>query len=136
MNADAAMYTQEGMGKTTSVLFEASMNVAPGAPTCSCCRPALRGAERELVLYISPICANSGAGCCAEALLRWQHPAKRPVVRRRFYQHGGKRVIVELDSWACARACRVGSVGTAEGPSKWCVAVTCQRCAWYLKPVS
>ena len=115
-HADAAMYAAKQAGRGRYELFDAQRYAAgrAAADAREELAAALRGAvdSAELELYYQPILdltdpADGAPLWGVEALARWNHPRRGLLAAQEFIglaERGG--VLVELDGWALATACR------------------------------
>jgi diguanylate cyclase (GGDEF)-like protein len=124
-NADAAMYHAKIMGRNNYCFFDVKMN--EGAQEKLQLLQDLRQAleRQELVLYYQPkFDAHSEAMIGAEALLRWQHPARGLVPPGDFIPLAEKiGLIVSIGEWTVQEACRQMSEWKAAGHAGWTIAV-------------
>jgi diguanylate cyclase (GGDEF)-like protein/PAS domain S-box-containing protein len=106
--ADAAMYRAKSTGKARSVVFDQSMHTAFLARASL--ESELRAAiERgEMRLHYQPIVdLASGLLVSAEALLRWQHPARGLVLPMELLPLAEETgLILPLGQWVLEEACR------------------------------
>src|SRR4029079_14285595 len=118
-DADAAMYIDKGRGKNRIVVFEPGMHRA--ALTRLALKVdlerALEGKESRLVSQPIGDLAT-GEICGAEALLRWQPPARRTVLPSEFIPLAEETgLIIPLGSWVIEAACREASGWSSDGAS-------------------
>jgi diguanylate cyclase (GGDEF)-like protein/PAS domain S-box-containing protein len=107
-NADVAMYRAKHGGKGQVVRFEAAMHAAVAE------RLELEGDVRgalsrgELALVYQPIVAlATGRVVGAEALLRWDHPARGRLGPAEFFAVAESAgVMPEIEAWVVEEACR------------------------------
>jgi diguanylate cyclase (GGDEF)-like protein/PAS domain S-box-containing protein len=106
-NADAAMYRAKEMGKNTWQVYSAAMAEERSERRAveSSLRRAL--ASDELLLHFQPIAAvANGQVTRAEALIRWQDPARGMVYPTSFIALAEESGLVhEIGRWVIARAC-------------------------------
>jgi diguanylate cyclase (GGDEF)-like protein len=107
-NADSAMYRAKDAGRARFEFFSEELN-AEGHRKISLERD-LRAAfdDDDLELHYQPqFDIRSGALCGAEALLRWNHPAKGAVSPGEFVPLAEETgLVVDMGRWAIRHACR------------------------------
>jgi diguanylate cyclase (GGDEF)-like protein len=106
-NADAAMYHAKQEGKNRFQYYMGSMNVT-AATRLELESELHRAIDRdELVLHYQPqIIMATGELAGAEALLRWQHPARGLLAPTDFIQIAEESgLIVAIGDWVVRRAC-------------------------------
>ena len=116
-NADTAMYRAKAGGRAQVVYFEEAMN-AKTVERVSLDRELRRAIERgELELHYQPqIHLASGEIHCAEALLRWRHPAFGIVPPVQFIPIAEEFGYVEqIGEWIFREACGQLKAWQAEG---------------------
>jgi len=110
-NADTAMYHAKQSGRNNYQFFTPDMNAR--ALARSALEAELRRAVRDgqLLLHYQPkVDLASGAITGAEALLRWQHPARGLLLPGEFVPLAEEcGVIVAIGEWALGEACRQAS---------------------------
>jgi len=117
-NADVAMYSAKGQGKSRVVVFEPSMREAVVT------RAALLGdleraivAREFFVLYQPIVELATGRLAGVEALVRWQHPARgllRPDAFIHYAEETG--MIVDIGRRVLGEACRQMQIWSAGSP--------------------
>ena len=124
-NADTAMYRAKAGGRAQVVYFEEAMN-AKTVERVSLDRELRRAVERgELELHYQPqIHLATGKIHCAEALLRWRHPAFGIVPPVQFIPIAEEFGYVEqIGEWVFGEACAQLKAWQAEGLSLKRVAI-------------
>jgi diguanylate cyclase (GGDEF)-like protein len=124
-NADTAMYRAKAGGRAQVVYFEEAMN-AKTVERVSLDRELRRAIERgELELHYQPqVHIATGEIQCAEALLRWRHPAFGIVPPVQFIPIAEEFGYVEhIGEWIFREACAQLKAWQAEGLSLKRVAV-------------
>jgi diguanylate cyclase (GGDEF)-like protein len=124
-NADTAMYRAKAGGRAQVVYFEEAMN-AKTVERVSLDRELRRAVERgELELHYQPqIHLVTGEITCAEALLRWRHPAFGIVPPVQFIPIAEEFGYVEhIGEWIFSEACAQLKAWKAEGLSLKRVAI-------------
>ena len=124
-NADTAMYRAKAGGRAQVVYFEEAMN-AKTVERVSLDRELRRAVERgELELHYQPqIHLATGEITCAEALLRWRHPAFGIVPPVQFIPIAEEFGYVEhIGEWIFQEACAQIKAWHAEGLSLKRVAI-------------
>ncbi|XHS78266.1 putative bifunctional diguanylate cyclase/phosphodiesterase [Burkholderiaceae bacterium UC74_6] len=106
--ADLAMYDAKAAGRNSIRFFDATMN--DSARESLWLIHELRGAiaRGELLLHFQPIVdLRTGQVVHAEALLRWQHPARGSISPAEFIPLAeSSGLIVEIGEWVIREACR------------------------------
>jgi len=107
-DADTAMYEAKAAGKGRYVVFDATMhsNAEQRLRIESDLRNAI--ADEQFFLAYQPIVAlNSGRTVAFEALIRWNHPERGPILPGDFLPIAEETgLIVPMGAWALDRACR------------------------------
>ncbi len=107
-DADIAMYAAKSQGRSTTVLFDATMyrNVIARHKLEGELRNAVR--NKELRTVYQPIYALESSQLISfEALVRWEHPSRGWLAPAEFVpiaEDSGS--IIEIDRWVLRRACR------------------------------
>jgi diguanylate cyclase (GGDEF)-like protein/PAS domain S-box-containing protein len=104
-NADAALYHAKESGKGTWRLFAPALNAR--AAERLRLESELRGAltRNELVLHWQPLVKGHGTLIGAEALVRWQHPARGLLGPEHFVPLAEECGLIRgIDDWALERA--------------------------------
>ncbi|MBS7660643.1 EAL domain-containing protein [Pseudomonas lalucatii] len=125
LNADAAMYHAKGAGKNGYSFFEASMN-ANARNQLQLLHDLRMALEREefCLYYQAKFDALNGRPTGAEALLRWQHPARGLVSPAEFIDLAEKTgMIIAIGDWVLQQACRQMREWYDQGRHDWRVAV-------------
>jgi diguanylate cyclase (GGDEF)-like protein len=117
VSADAAMYQVKRAGGDGCALFEPGMQQDSGEQLDL--QQELRGAldRGELRLHYQPkVDARSGRLAGAEALLRWQHPARGTIGPAGFIPIAERfGLIVRIGEWVIEEACRQIAAWSGEG---------------------
>ncbi|RZT31395.1 putative bifunctional diguanylate cyclase/phosphodiesterase [Cupriavidus agavae] len=124
-NADAAMYHAKASGRNAYCFFERSMNQQARAQQTLI--QDLRAAMRkgQLQLHYQPkFSALDNRVVGAEALLRWNHPARGLLMPDQFIALAEKTgAIVPIGDWVLDEACRQLAEWRGLGHLDWSVAV-------------
>jgi diguanylate cyclase (GGDEF)-like protein len=116
-DADLALYAAKSAGKDRYVLFESSMS--PEGPAGFELGLELNAAlwEEQLFLDYQPIYSLADETIpCAEALLRWRHPARGELTFGDFAEAAEESgLIVAIGRWALEQACRQAAAWKAAG---------------------
>jgi diguanylate cyclase (GGDEF)-like protein/PAS domain S-box-containing protein len=123
--ADVAMYHAKGCGRDNYQFFKPEMNLHTVE------RQSLQGSlrhaieRRELLLHYQPkINLGTGAIIGAEALIRWQHPARGLILPARFIAIAEEcGLIVPLGRWVLHEACRQARAWQVAGLPPTCIAI-------------
>ena len=105
-HADLAMYHAKGSGRNTLRMFDQGMQAAVDARAAleSELRDALAGGQMRLAYQ--PVMQKDGVVSGAEALLRWEHPARGLVSPGEFIPLAeSTRLIIPLGQWVLRTAC-------------------------------
>jgi diguanylate cyclase (GGDEF)-like protein/PAS domain S-box-containing protein len=120
-NADAALYHAKESGKGTWRMFAPALNAraAERLRLENELRSAL--ARGELVLHWQPVVRGKGALVGAEALVRWQHPARGLLGPEHFVPLAEECGLIRaIDDWTLERALsQAGAWRRAFGGSLW-----------------
>jgi len=107
-NADGAMYAAKAGGKAGYAVFDVTMQSA-AEQRAALVTELRRAVERDQLrlLYQPLVSLATGQVVAAEALLRWQHPNRGLLPPDAFLPLAeGTALIVTLDHWVVATACR------------------------------
>jgi diguanylate cyclase (GGDEF)-like protein len=123
--ADLALYRAKAEGRAVYRLFQAEMDAQMQARRALelDLRNALRGNQMELVYQpLIDLRTRSVAGF--EALLRWRHPTKGPILPDRFIPLAEEiGAIVPIGEWVLRRACAVAATWPEQLPEQLKIAV-------------
>jgi diguanylate cyclase (GGDEF)-like protein/PAS domain S-box-containing protein len=123
--ADIAMYQAKGRGGNNYQFYSSTMNLRIFEKTLV--ENNLRGmVERnELVLHYQPqFSIDTRQICCAEALVRWQHPELGLLNPAQFLPLAAETgVIMSIDEWVLRTACAQARVWQKAGHRPVCVTV-------------
>ncbi|WP_251865461.1 EAL domain-containing protein [Achromobacter sp. Marseille-Q4962] len=124
-NADAAMYHAKRLGGTGYSFFEPSMNADAHEQIELLHDLRLALERKQFVLHYQPkFQAPAGPIIGAEALLRWNHPARGLVAPNVFIPIAEKTgLILAIGDWVINEACRQMREWIDAGQPNWTVAV-------------
>jgi len=106
-NADVAMYKAKEKGKNTYQFFTAEMNAALSErlEMARDLRYAIE--EKQFDVYFQPILNSDGSQYSAEALIRWDHPAKGFISPEKFIPIAEEiGLINDIGLWVLDESCR------------------------------
>jgi diguanylate cyclase (GGDEF)-like protein/PAS domain S-box-containing protein len=116
--ADMAMARAKAEGRARTMFFEAEMGEAVRERFQLEAELRLAIAENQLRLYLQPQVNAEGVQVGAEALVRWQHPARGLIPPGLFIPLAETSdLIVSLDRWMLSSVCRLLAKLDAEGRS-------------------
>ena len=107
-DADAAMYEAKGRGKACYVVFDDSMReVAQKRLQVENELRAAIGADELALVWQPTLSLETGEFLCAEALIRWNHPARGQLRPLDFLSIAeDTRLILPISNWVLQTACR------------------------------
>ncbi len=116
--ADMAMAGAKAEGRARTMFFEAEMGKAVRERFQLEAELRLAIAENQLRLYLQPQVNAEGGQVGAEALVRWQHPARGLIPPGLFIPLAETSdLIISLDRWMLSSVCRLLAKLDAEGRS-------------------
>jgi diguanylate cyclase (GGDEF)-like protein/PAS domain S-box-containing protein len=117
--ADLAMYRAKASGKAQSIVYDQSLDDDVGERLSLLGELRRARIDREFVLHYQPVVdLRTSAVLGAEALLRWQHPARGIVPPGEFVPIAEESgLIVPLGRWVLQDACRQLALWRAAEPA-------------------